>query len=516
MAAMDLDLFVTRGLGDTSYLLASGREAVLVDPQRDAWRFIAAAERRGVRIVGVIETHVHNDYLSGALEVRAATGAEIVAPARGGYAYAHRPAYEGDSVELGDYRLTAIATPGHTPEHLAWLVTAADPAGGTAGGADRADGRNGTGSASAPAPIAAFTGGSLLVGSVGRTDLLGPALTTALTLDQQRSLQRLAELPDSVRILPTHGAGSFCSAGPVAQGETTTIGDERRSNPTFAGIGDDAAEFRSHLLDGLGLVPAYYAHMAALNRRGPRVLGGYREPPELDPAAFASAAVPGVTVVDGRSRAAFAAAHVPGSLNIELDESFASYVGWLVPFATPVLLVLPEPARETTEEATTELLRIGYERVLGTLAGAIDAWQEAGREVSSYEVTTMAAVNAEVAAATLGAGIGGAGIGGAGIGGAATAAAAPSRTILDVRQPVEWRDEGAIPGARRIFVADLPARLAEVPAGERITVLCKSGSRAAIAASLLDAAGRDVRLVAQGGATSWAGAFEHPATDAVG
>jgi hydroxyacylglutathione hydrolase len=486
---MDMELFVTRELGDTSYLLASGREAILVDPQRDAWRFIAAAERRGVRIVGVIETHVHNDYLSGALEVRAATGAEIVAPARSGYGFEHRPADEGDAVELGAYRLTAMATPGHTLEHLAWLVTVADETGDAAADHD-------PGAPSRGVPLAAFTGGSLLAGSVGRTDLLGPALASALTVDQQRSLQRLAELPDGVRILPTHGAGSFCSAGPIALGQTTTVGDERLRNATFGRIGEDPAEFRSRLLDGLGRVPAYYAHMAALNRRGPRVLGGYREPPALEPAAFASAAGPGTTIVDGRSRDAFAAAHVPGSLNIELDDSFGPYVGWLVRFGAPVLLVLPEPTREAAEEATTQLLRIGYERVLGTLKGGLDAWQAAGRAVSSYEVISIAALNSEVAAA------------------AESGALSPS--VLDVRQPVEWRDDGAIPGAQRIFVADLLARLAEVPSDGRVTVVCKSGSRAAIAASLLDAAGRDVRLVGLGGAPAWAGAFEHPAIDAPG
>lgn len=495
MSPMELDLFVTQGLGDTSYLLTSGREAVLVDPQRDAWRFMAAAEKRGVRIVRVLETHVHNDYLSGALEVRAATGAEIVAPARGGYAFAHRTADEGDSVELGGYRLTAMATPGHTPEHLAWLVTKLDsPAGGA--GAERGDGQNGTRGASGPAPLAAFTGGSLLVGSVGRTDLLGPALSAALTLDQQHSLQRLAELPDDVRILPTHGAGSFCSAGPIARGETTTVGDERLGNPTFAGIGDDVGAFRERLLGGLGRVPAYYAHMAALNRQGPRILGAYREPPELDPAAFAAKATARTTIVDGRDRRSFAAGHAPGSINVELDDSFAAYVGWLVPFAAPILLVLPEPLRETAEEATTQLLRIGYERVQGTLAGGVAAWQADGREISSYEVTTMAEVNAEAAGAA-----------GAGL---------TRGTLLDVRQPIEWQDDGAIPGARRIFVADLPGRLAEIPAGERVTVLCKSGARAAIAASLLDAGGREVRLVAEGGATTWSGPFERPAIDAVG
>ncbi len=465
---MDLELFVTRGLGDTSYLLASGREAVLVDPQRDAWRFVAAAAARGLQIVRVLETHVHNDYLSGALETHAATGAEIVAPARGRYEFEHRAVDDGDRIELGEYALTAIATPGHTPEHLTWLVSEADPPmrGPAAPGSD---------------PIAAFTGGSLLVGSVGRTDLLGPALTPALTLDQQRSLRRLAALPDATRILPTHGAGSFCSAGPVARSRTTTLGDERRDNATFAGIDADEATFRDKLLDKLGLVPAYYAHMAALNRRGPRIMRGYRPPPALDPAAFetASGAAGGARVVDGRNRAAFAEAHVPGSLNIELDETFAAYVGWLLPFGAPIQLVLPDPAEAALEEASTQLLRIGYERVLGWLDGGIEAWQRTGRAVGRYPITTMDSVNA-----------------------------GQETLILDVRQPIEWRDDGMIPDSQRIFVADLPARLAEVPSDRPVTVVCKSGARAAIAASLLDAAGRDVRLVARGGAPGWTGGFE--------
>lgn len=470
LGAVDLELFVTRGLGDTSYLLASGGEAVLVDPQRDAWRFVAAAKAKGWRIVRVLETHVHNDYLSGALEARAATGAEIVAPARGRYEFEHRPADEGDEIGLGEYTIRALATPGHTSEHLAWLV---------------AETRAPANPDGTLAPVAAFTGGSLLVGSVGRTDLLGPALADALTIDQQRTLRRLAELPDSVRILPTHGAGSFCSAGPVARARTTTIGDEKLHNPTFAGAAADEATFRDGLLGGLGLVPAYYANMAALNRRGPRILRGYRPPPALGPSAMdsASSAAGGATIVDGRSRSAFAAGHVRGSLNVELDESFAAYVGWLVPFGAPLVLVLPEPSEAALEEATTQLLRIGYERVLGWLEGGVEAWAAAGRDLASYEVTTMDAVNAGAEA---------------------------DRVILDVRQPIEWRDDGAIPGSQRIFVADLPGRLAEIPADRPVTVLCKSGSRASMAASILDAAGRDVHLVARGGATHWTGGFEPP------
>ena len=303
---MDLELFVTPGLGDASYLLASGREAVLVDPQRDAWRFLEVAERRGWRVRHVLETHVHNDYLSGALETRAATGAEIAAPARGGYAFEHRPMDEGDAIEIGSLRLTAWATPGHTPEHLAWAVedlAAADPAAVTG-------------------PVAVFTGGSLIVGSAGRTDLLGPALTNALTSDQQRSLRRLAELPDAVEILPTHGAGSFCSAGPAAPRRVSTIGAERFANPTFALASGPAGRLPrpgprrprpvSRLLRAHGRAqparparprpadPPAGAGSRSLRGRGPR--------PRPRPRSWTPAIAE-----------AFAAGHLPGSLNIELD-----------------------------------------------------------------------------------------------------------------------------------------------------------------------------------------------------
>jgi glyoxylase-like metal-dependent hydrolase (beta-lactamase superfamily II)/rhodanese-related sulfurtransferase len=455
---MDVELFHTAGLGDSSYLLASGREAVLVDPQRDAWRFVEAAKERGWRIRHVLETHVHNDYVSGALETRAATSAEIVAPARGRYEFEHRPVDEGDSVEVGGLRLTAWATPGHTPEHLSWLVS----------DVERGE-----------APAAVFTGGSLLVGSVGRTDLLGPALTDALTRDQQRSLQRLAELPASTQILPTHGAGSFCSAGPAGAQRTTTIAAEEFANPTFRLADAGSDEFRSEALAGLGLVPAYYAHMAAINRRGPRVLGRLILPEALDPAAFEAKAAAGTTIVDARDREAFAAGHIRGSLNIELGASaFAGYVGWLVPFAAPVLLVLPDTS-DALAEATTELLRIGYERIHGWLQGGIDAWAASGRDVATYRTTSMRELGREHAAGVT------------------------DGLLLDVRQPIEWEDEGVVPGSRQIFVADLPGRVGELPSDELITVFCRTGHRASMAASILEGAGREVRLVAHGGAAAW-------------
>jgi glyoxylase-like metal-dependent hydrolase (beta-lactamase superfamily II)/rhodanese-related sulfurtransferase len=460
---MDLELFVTPGLGDASYLLASGGEAVLVDPQRDAWRFVEVAARRGWRIRHVLETHVHNDYLSGALETRAATGADIAAPARGGYEFEHLAVDEGDVLEIGSLRLTAWATPGHTTEHIAWAVedlASTDPlATGT--------------------PDAVFTGGSLLVGSAGRTDLLGPALTEALTRDQQRTLRRLSELPDAVEVLPTHGAGSFCSAGPAASSRVSTIGAERLANPTFALAGGAAEAFRAQALGNLGRFPDYYAHMAGMNRRGPRILGRLILPPALEPSAFEAAVAEGVPIVDARDRKAFAAGHIPGSINIELDGTFAGYVGWLLPFAKPVLLVLPDDAPDALAAATTELLRIGYDWVRGWLEGGVGAWAASARPLASYETTTMQGMHD------------------------ASTAAPGARILLDVRQPNEWASDGIVPGAERIFVADLPARIAELPTGSAITVFCRSGSRAAIAASLLDGAGLDVELVAQGGAASW-------------
>jgi glyoxylase-like metal-dependent hydrolase (beta-lactamase superfamily II)/rhodanese-related sulfurtransferase len=461
---LDLEVFVTEGLGDSSYLLASGREAVLVDPQRDAWRFLEVAERRGWRVRHVLETHVHNDYLSGALETRAATGAEIVAPARGGYEFEHRAADEGDWLEVGGLRLTAWATPGHTPEHIAWLVTEA-----------------GTSGEDADAARALFSGGSLLAGSVGRTDLLGPVLTNALTADQQRSLLRIADLPGETRVLPTHGSGSFCSAGPVRAERTTTVNAELAGNPTLALVSAPEDAFRVQALDGLGRVPDYYAHMARLNRRGPRVLQRLILPPELDPAAFEAAAGAGATIVDARDRDAYAVGHIRGSLNIELASAFSGYVGWLVEFAAPVVLVLPDEP-DALATATTELLRVGYERIPGWLEGGIDAWAASGRAVASYGTTTMAEAQRRQASGEAG-------------------------VLLDVRQANEWAT-GVVPGSETIFVADLPKRLDELPDDGPVTVFCRTGHRASMAASILEAAGAEVRLVAEGGAKDWPAALE--------
>jgi hydroxyacylglutathione hydrolase len=445
---LELDLIVTEGLGDTSYLLASDGEALLVDPQRDTDRFMRAAEARGVHIRTVLETHVHNDYVSGAVELAKETGAEIAAPAQGGYRFPHRGLKEGDELPLGDLRLVAMETPGHTPEHMAYLVY-------------------GQGSGEA---LAVFTGGSLLVGGAGRTDLLGADRTEELTRAQFATLRRLSDLPDPVRVLPTHGGGSFCVASKAGGDRTSTMGQERLGNVALR-ENDEEAFLRSHT-SGLFAFPAYYRHMAPVNRQGPRVLGGIPAPAALSSERFEERRRKGAWVVDGRDRASFAEAHIPGSLNIELNEAFASYVGWLIPFGEPLVLVLDRDG--DAADAARDLLRIGYEdHLLGYLGGGIAAWEDAGLGVRAYDVGDVGDLCAALDTAE-------------------------PPVVLDVRQEREYRS-ARLPGSIHVFVADLPARLDEIPRGRPVWAACASGHRSSMAASMLDGAGIPVTLLAEGG-----------------
>lgn len=432
----------TPGLGNSTYLVGAGDEAVAVDVPRDAWRIAGVAADHGWRITHVLETHVHNDYLSGARELEATHGSRVVVPARGGYAFGHVPAEEGFEVPAGDGGLIARATPGHTPEHLSWELQAGDGA-----------------------PLALFSGGSLLIGGVGRTDLLGLARTAEMTEAQFRTMRRLAQLPDDVVVHPTHGAGSFCVAGDVDIGGLATIGALKRWNPAFAA--PDLATFDAQLAAGRTRYPAYYRRMAPLNRRGPRHLDGPLVPQAMTTDRFAEARAAGAWVLDARDRWAFAEAHVQGAWNIEAGDAFAAYAGWLLPFDAPIVLVVDSPEQEL--EVRDELLRIGFDHVLGHLAGGIEAWLAVGGEVSSYATASWQELRAP----------------------------GPER-ILDVRQPYEWR-EGAVPGSERVFVADLPAAMGDLDREARYLVACRTGVRAAIAASLLDAAGIAARPVVDGG-----------------
>jgi len=444
---VELDLFVTPGLGDTAYLLTSGDEAAAVDPQRDIARFVETAKARGARIRYAVETHVHNDYVSGAAELRAATGAEIVGPATADYAFGFRPMDEGAELEVGDTKLIAVATPGHTFEHTAYLVRVV--------GSDR--------------PSAVFSGGSLIVGSAGRTDLLGQEHTDELTRLQFRTMRTLAALPDDVLLLPTHGAGSFCATSPPGDQRTSSVGAERLANPALTAV--DETLFVTQQTEGLPAYPDYYAHMAPINRAGPRVYGGVPLPAARSAEHVAALLGSGAWLVDARDGTSFAAAHVPGSLNVPLEESFASYVGWLVPFGAPVVLLVPDHG--ALLEASTQLFRIGYERLEGHLEGGMDAWRAAGLDVASYATLDLSELVAELARGEAG-------------------------DVVDVRQMSEW-DEGHLEASRHVFVGDVPGRIDEFDTKRTTTVVCASGYRSAMAASVLDGAGVPVRLVSHSG-----------------
>lgn len=432
----------TPGLGNSTYLVGAGTEAVAIDVPRDAWRIAQIAAARGWRITHALETHVHNDYLSGARELEATHGTRVVAPADGDYAFGHTPAGEGFEVPAGRGGLVARATPGHTPEHLSWEL------------------QDGAGS-----PAALFSGGSLLIGGVGRTDLLGRARIAEMTEAQFRTMRRLAELPDEVIVHPTHGAGSFCVAGDVDIGGLATIGALKRWNPAFAA--PDLETFDAELAAGRTLYPVYYRRMAPLNRRGPRHVDGPLAPQAMTTDRFAEARSAGAWVLDVRDRWAFAAMHIKGAWNIEAGDAFAAYAGWLLPFDAPIVLVVDSPEQEV--EVRDELLRIGFDHVLGHLAGGMDAWLAVGGETSSYGTASWEELRA------------------------------PRRErVLDVRQPYEWRD-GVVPGSECVFVADLPTSMADLDADASYVVACRTGVRAAIAASLLDAAGIAARPVVDGG-----------------
>jgi glyoxylase-like metal-dependent hydrolase (beta-lactamase superfamily II)/rhodanese-related sulfurtransferase len=450
---MDMEILRTKGLGNSTYLLASDGEALVVDPPRDAWRVRAILERRGWRLRHVVETHVHNDYLSGALELVASERAQVAAPARGRYEFPHRAVDDGDEVEVAGVLLRARATPGHTPEHLAWEVH------------DSATGHG-------LAPAAILTGGSLLVGSVGRTDLLGTDAADELTRQQFGSLQAMARLADAVAVWPTHGSGSFCAAGPMHGDPTSTIGQERLMNPLFSIT--DAARFHDQLVAGFMPYPTYYREMASLNRAGPAVLGTRPSLAALDPDAVADAIAAGARIVDGRSRMAIAAGHIPGSLTVELGDTFASYVGWILPVGTPLVLVLPETDGGAADEAVDQLVRIGFDRLLGVLEDGVERWAAAGRPLARMETLTSAELADELRSDE-------------------------QPVIVDVRDPDELRDGRVATAAQLPLDGLIAGRDLSVPDGATVTVACKSGSRATVAAGLLEERGHPVRLVIRGG-----------------
>jgi rhodanese-related sulfurtransferase/glyoxylase-like metal-dependent hydrolase (beta-lactamase superfamily II) len=432
----------TRGLGDTTYFLTHNGVGLVVDPQRDVECFLEVSDLEGVRLRYVLETHLHNDYVSGGRELARRGQAELVLPAGAGVAFNHTPAFHMEDLASDGLVVRPIHTPGHTPEHVSYLILI--------------DAR----------PAALFSGGSLLVGSAGRPDLLGSKRAHQFALAQFQSVQRLVRLPEDLALYPTHGEGSFCTASSAGR-TTSTIGLEKRTNPLLQHQSPEAFA-RVHLA-GLQPYPKYYAFMVPINTLGPAPLS--RLPiAELD-AEDVHAQNAEVHVVDARPRTAFAAGHIPGAIGVELADDFGTWVGWLLPFDAPIVLVL-EPD-QALDEAVVQLARIGFEQVRGVLRG-IGGWHTAGFEIASYEV-----VDAD--------------------GFAQAIADGAALQILDVRSPSEWQ-AGSLPGASWRYVPDLVDGVPEgLDTNQPVWLVCASGFRASIAAALLERHGYRPVVLAAGG-----------------
>ncbi len=453
------DIFVTRGLGDNSYLIHSGDEAAVIDPQRDAWRFTDKADELGLGIKYVFETHVHNDYISGAFEIHDKTGAKLAVPAKGEYKFNHKKMNEGDKIKIGDITIQAWHTPGHTYEHTSWLVS---------------EEKN---------PVAIFTGGSMLVGSAGRTDLLGHHHTENLTRSQFDTVKRIGSLPDDVKVLPTHGGGSFCSASNPSSDRVSTIKLEKSYNQALRC--DTVDEFLNKQLEGLLQYPSYYKYMAPQNRAGVKVVGSLELPTRLSESEF-DEEFSRARVIDTRTRDKFASAHIDGTLNIELTLSFGTYIGWLLEYNEPMVFIVDnEKEKENIEEITTQLFRIGIDNIKGYISSDDNFF--ISKAISKYTLTTHESIREQL-----------------------DRGEAP--IFIDVRDPVEWKNTGVLPNTKKVFLADVPSKLRELrdEFGEKqVYAICVSGERAVISTSYLRSLGMNASVIANGGINQFSSYLKH-------
>jgi hydroxyacylglutathione hydrolase len=431
--------FVDEGLGHSSYLIDLGDGTIaLIDPPRFPAAHEALAAHLGARIAWTFDTHSHADYVTGSPGLATRLGTTFVAPAASRLETPHRPLVDRASIELGGgMRIVALATPGHTPDHHAYVLQHAGD------------------------PVALFSGGSLMVGAVGRTDLCGPELAEPLAHDMFRSLRRFDGLANGLRVYPTHGAGSFCSA-PGSSQRTTTLGDERTANALFAITDED--QFVTQLLAGFGSFPTYFARLPELNRLGPRHYDTVPRLELLGPDDIERHLASGGAMVDVRSAAAFAEGHVPGSMSNTLRPVFASWLGWLVEPGRPIAFVVDES--QDRDELVRQCLDVGHERLIGELADGLDAWTASGWPVATIP---LIGPNAMVG------------------------------RVVDVRQVNEFAT-GHVPGALNIELGSIAT--ADMPAGA-LTVMCGHGERAMTAASLLAAKGRSDLFVLDGGPDTW-------------
>jgi hydroxyacylglutathione hydrolase len=444
-----IEPFVDTGLGNSAYLLGSRdtKKGILIDPLRDVDQYLQVASKHGIQLTHVLDTHLHADFVSGNREIAHKTGARIGASAEAKVGFEHQPLTEESIIDLGAFQVRVMTTPGHTPEHISFLLV--EPDGKT--------------------PSALFSGGALIVGGAARTDLLTPELTQPLAHDLYHTLHhKLLRLPDELEVFPTHGAGSYCVA-PASKERTTTIGNERTNNPLAQARSEE--EFVQRALMGLPSYPTYYKYMREINQQGAKILGGV---PVLQPLSASEVKVlmdEGVVVLDVRHGKPFGAGHIPNSYGIRVDAPLTTWAGWLIPFGSRIVLLAE--STEQTVAATRQLIRIGYDELVGRLEGGIDAW---ARE---YSVETIKGINPAELRERL-----------------------DEVMLIDVRQKSEW-DEGHIPGAihfegGRVVWEQLP-----FPHDRPLAIQCSSGNRSMSVSSVLRRRGYHNVLQVEGGITKW-------------
>ena len=463
---MLLKRFYDTRLAQASYLIgcsATG-EAIVFDANRDVEQYVRAASDEGLRVTHVTETHIHADFVSGSRELAARTGAKLLLSDEGGaewkYAFAAAAGavllHDGDSFMVGNIRFDVLHTPGHTPEHLTFLVTDT-PA------TDR--------------PMGAITGDFIFVGDVGRPDLLERAANVAGTMRASarslfRSIQRFKQLPDYLQLWPGHGAGSACGKA-LGAVPSSTLGYERIAN--WGLLATDEEEFVEAVLAGQPEPPKYFAEMKRVNKEGPRVLGGFHRPEQLDAARLRELLGRGAIVIDTRAAADYAARYVPGTINIPLNRSFNSWAGWLVPYDRDFHLIVDATCTGCIDEAVRDLAMIGLDRVGGYFTSAVlDGWRR-------DELASVPQV---------------------GVGELAARMQGNEVVVIDVRGHAEW-EAGHLPDVANIPVGYLGERLAEIPRDRPVVMQCQTGARSAIAASVLRARGLTNVMSLVGGFADW-------------
>lgn len=448
--------FVDEGLGNTSYLIAAEETglAAVLDPQRDVDRYLQVADGLGLRLAYTLDTHLHNDFVSGSRELAAQAGVQVGASAEAGLGFEHLPLQDSDVIQLGDLTIRVLATPGHTPEHISFSLTEAGK----------------------QVPSAVFTGGALMAGGAARTDLLGAELAEPLAQRLYHSIhEKLLQFPDEVAVHPTHGAGSFCAAPAVSE-RSTTIGRERLWNPLVQA--PEEKDFVQRALSGLPSYPAYFNHLRRVNQNGPKLLGlstGIPVLKALHPETLAREMGQSVAALDSRSPQAFAAGHIPGSFGIPLGAPLVTWAGWVIPFGTPLILIAENPAER--EEAIRQLIRIGYDDLRGYLEGGLSGWEAAGLPVARVPRMPVE----ELARRLEG---------------------KDTPAVIDVRFDSEWQ-AGHIPGAIHIEAGRLPAEDIPVPKDHLTIVHCGHADRSTVGISLLERRGYRNLVLLEGGMSAW-------------